>query len=256
MIYLYGLAEAGPSDVLPALEGAMGLQSALEVERIGSWSLIHSAQDDAEITPKRRLMLTHTKVLERLLPAAPVLPARFGLVAASVTEAARLIDAQHDQISAAFERIRGCVELGIRVSFDRQHALLATLEAEPALRRERDALSRRGAEAQYAMAEFGGRLADLLDRRRGVAQSALLDALRPVARDHVLRAPDNDTQVLRAEFLIEAGAQDAFIQALEEAAFSLPFAADARPEIQIIGPAPFYHFVHLHLTDQQSEVAA
>lgn len=256
MIYLYGLAEAAPAAVLPPLDGTMGLQSALEVDRIGDWSLIHSAQDDAVIAPKRRLMLAHTKVLERMLPVAPVLPARFGLVATSLKDAARLIEAQDMQIRDAFDRIRGCVELGVRVSFDRQPALVATLDAEPTLRRERDALSKRGAEAQYAMAEFGGRLAEQLDRRRGVAQSTLMKVLRPLVRDHVLRAPDNDTQVLRAEFLMEREAQDAFLNTLQDAVSNLPFAPDGHPEIQIIGPAPFYHFVHLHLTNPQDEVAA
>lgn len=256
MIYLYGLAEATPSDITPSLDGTMGLQSPLEINSIGRWSLIHSVQDDEEILPRRRLMLAHTKVLECMLPVAPVLPARFGLVAASLEEAVDLIEEQHTQISDAFDRIRACVELGVRVSFDRQDALASTLEAEPALSSERDALSKQGAEARFAMADFGGRLADQLDRRRGMAQAALLDALRPMVRDHVLRAPDSDTQALRAEFLVEAAAQDAFIGALQTAAAALPFAPDAEPEIQIIGPAPFYNFVQLHLTSTKDEVAA
>lgn len=256
MIYLYGLAEAAPSDVSPPLEGTMGLQSSLEVSGIGPWSLIYSAQDEAEILPRRRLMLAHTKVLECMLPVAPVLPARFGLVAASLEKAVDLIEKQHAEINDAFERIRGCVELGVRVSFDRQQALAATLEAEPDLRSERDALSKRGAEARFSMADFGGRLADQLDRRRGMAQAALLDTLRPLVRDHVLRAPDSDTQALRAEFLVETAAQDAFIGALQTAAAALSFAPGVEPEIQIIGPAPFYNFVQLHLTPSNDEVAA
>lgn len=256
MIYLYGLAEAPPADVIPALDGLMGLQSALQVERIGEWSLIHSEQDNEEIRPKRRLMLAHTKVLEQLLPVAPVLPARFGLVAASLSEAANLIDAQKTQIYDAFERIRGCVEFGIRITFDRQHALAKTLETNAELRKERDILAKRGADAHFAMAEFGGRLAEHLDRRRGAAQASLLDVLRPLARDHVLRAPDGDTQVLRAEFLVEAAAQSVFLDALQSAASALSFAPQTDAEIQVIGPAPFYNFVQLRLTLPQSEVAA
>ena len=256
MIYLYGLAEAPTADVIAALDGAQGLQAALEVAAFGPWSLIHSAQDDQPIVPKRRLMLAHTKVLERLLPVAPTLPARFGLVATSVQETADLIETQRSQISDAFDRIRGAVELGIRVSCDHQHALVATMEAHPELRKQRDALANKGAEAHFAMAEFGGRLAEHLDRRRGVAQTELLSVLRPLARDHVLRAPDSDTQVLRAEFLVDADTQDSFLAALQQAAAGLDFAPGANAEIQVIGPAPFYNFVQLHLTLPQGEVAA
>lgn len=256
MIYLYGLAETGTSVAKTALDGTMGLQSTVEVSPLGPWALIHSAQDDAEILPRRKLMLAHTRVLERLLPIAPVLPARFGLVAASLDEATDLITSQHDKIASAFDRIRGCVELGVRVSFDRSKALEATLEQKSALRKERDTLSLRGAEARFAVADFGGRLAEQLDRRRGDAQRTLLNALKPLARDHVLRAPDSDAQALRAEFLVDADNQETFTTALQKTAAALPFAPHAEPEIQIIGPAPFYNFVQLYLSPPQEEEAA
>ena len=191
-----------------------------------------------------------------MLPVAPVLPARFGLVAETLEMASGLIEAQAEEIAEVFARVEGCVEIGLRITFDRQQALASTLEADTALRRERDALAGRGLEAQFDIAEFGGRLAERLDRRRGEAQAGLLSALRPLARDHVLKAPDSDTQVLRAEFLVQSDAQDAFLEAVQAAVRGLSFAGGIEPEIEVIGPAPLYHFVQLRLAPVSKEEAA
>lgn len=256
MIYLYGLVEANPDMLRSSLNGVPGLQGPLDVSALEGWSLVHSEQDDAEILPKRRLMLTHTRALEQMLNCGAVLPARFGLVARDVAETAELVAAQIPRIAAEFDRIRGAVELGLRVSFPRQTALEATLAQFPELAQQRDALAHRGAEARYAIAEFGGRLAEAIDRRRGAAQSTLVAALSPRVRDHVLRAPDADCEVLRAEFLVDMDTQAEFEAHVEDAVSRLDFAPGAEPLIQIVGPVPVYNFVQLNLSLATEEVAA
>ena len=256
MIYLYGLLEGTREDVTAAIAGAEGLQAPVECSAIGPWFLVYSQHDDQEILPKRRLLLRHTQVLERLIAAGPVLPARFGLVARDLAHTTALIDAQSDLVAQEFDRVRGHVELGIRISFPREVALEATLAENKPLRDERDALAAMGPEAQFAIAEFGGRLADQLDRRRAHAQSVLLDALVPLVRSHVLSKPEDDTEVLRAEVLIAAHRQSAFIEAVETAASQLDFAPGAEPTVRIVGPVPMYNFVRLSLAAEIDGVAA
>ncbi|MEO0863431.1 MAG: GvpL/GvpF family gas vesicle protein [Pseudomonadota bacterium] len=256
MIYLYGLYEGQHDDLTTALEGSRGLQGVPEISAIGPWFLVYSQHDDQEVLPKRRLLLTHTQVLERMIAVGTVLPARFGLVADDLPAATALIQVQSDLVAEEFDRVRGHVELGVRIAFDREAALDATLAEHAPLRAERDALTGKGPEAQFAIAEFGGRLADQLDRRRGAAQRVLLDALVPLARDHVLRKPEDDTEVLRAEFLLSEGAQADFVAAIEDVASRLDFAPGADAAIQIVGPVPMYNFVRLSLTSERDGVAA
>ena len=256
MIYLYGLFEGEKVALEQALAGSNGLQNIPEIASVGSWHLVHSQHDDAEILPKRRLLLAHTKVLERMISVGTVLPARFGLVAQDLVTATSLITAQTDLVAAEFDKVRGHVELGVRVSIDREAALDATLAEHADLRAERDALAGKGPEAHFAIAEFGGRLAEQLDRRRGKGQRMLLDALVPLARAHVLRKPEDDNEVLRSEFLISADAQAEFVTAVEAAAARLDFAPGAEPAIQIIGPVPMYNFVRLSLTPETDGMAA
>ena len=256
MIYLYGLIEQPHRQFAQFLAETPGLQAPLQTCAIGSWELVYSDHDDAEILPKRRLLLAHTRVLEQMLTLGTVLPARFGLVAENLTKVETMILAKAPTISHEFARVQGCFELGIRVNYPRRPALDATLAEDSNLLRERDRLAKLGPEAHFAMAEFGGKLADRLDRRRGAAQAQLLRALVPLCRGHVLRKPEEDTEVLRAEFLISAKDQSSFIEAVEQATLPLNFAPGAEPAIQIVGPVPMYNFVRLSLAlDPQEEAA-
>lgn len=256
MIYLYGLIDGDLAALSAALHGQPGLEAPVEVDRIGGWGLVHSAQSPGEIQPRRRLMLAHTRVQEVMMPFGTVLPARFGLVARDLAEVEALVKARAAVIAAEFAKVAGLVEIGLRIGFDRPPALAATLAEDPALQRERDRLARLGAKAHFAMAEFGGKLADRLDRRRGQAQSTLLKALLPLARSHVLRKPEEDTEVLRAEFLLRPADLPTVLAAAEAAAAALVFAPGAEPRIALVGPVPPYNFVRLSLARDEDERAA
>lgn len=255
MIYLYGLIENPWSTLDADIAAVPGLQGPLKSHPIGPWVLVYSDHDSSDILPKRRLLLAHTRALEALLTFGTVLPARFGLVASGIESVESMVLAKAAIITAEFARVHGCFELGIRIRFPRQSALEATLAEDVNLARERDRLAKMGPEAHFALAEFGGKLADRLDRRRGAAQQQLLRTLVSLCRGHVLRKPEDDTEVLRAEFLIPTQQQHAFVAAVEMAALALAFAPGCEPDIQVIGPVPMYNFVRLSLAlDVEEEV--
>ncbi len=256
MIYLYGLVQGPFSPVAAALADTQGLQGPIRLIQFNGWTLIYSDHDNQEILPKRRLLLTHAKVLEHVLSLGTVLPARFGLVAETLEQVTALIETRASTIQSEFDKVSGGIELGVRVSFARDAALAATLDANATLSAARDALRSRGPEAHFAMAEFGGKLAEHLDRRRGAAQRKLISALRPLCRDHVLRSPETDAEVLRVEFLIDKTQQETFQTAVATAATELDFAPGCDPAIQIIGPVPMYNFVRLNLAFDPDQAAA
>ena len=256
MVYLYGLSEAHPDALQNVLQGMPGLEAPVELTHIGDWVVLHSAHTTKEVMPKRRLLLAHTKVLEAALTCGTILPARFGLVASSFGEVAKLINVRHQVISDQFEKVRDAIEIGVRVSYDKEAAIHATLQSDSALMAKHKSLQKAGPEARFAIAEFGGKLADHLDRRRGQTQKKLLSNLLRLCHAHVLRKPEDDTEVLRAEFLVGAAQQDAFQQAVIAAASTQDFAPGAEPQIEIIGPVPMYNFVNLNLTFDHEQAAA
>lgn len=254
MIYLYGLLDV-PSLSEVALRTLNGQHTPLRSVSFGGWCLVYKEHDGSVVEPRRRNMLAHTLVVEHMMTFGTVLPARFGLVAPSIDAVAALTYEKRTLIAEEFEKLHGCVELGVRVSFPRDAALVSTLDSDPSLLSWRDRLRNKGAEAHFARADFGRALADVMDRRRGLAQKAMIAALRPHVEDYVLRSPDTDVEISRLEILVKASHEEKIIAKVDELARLCDFAPGAEPLVQIIGPAPCYHFVKLSLAVEKSSQA-
>ena len=246
-LYLYGLMPAACAGSVRQ-PGLHGLQDApVTLRCVGDVAVICSEHDGREIRRTRRQMRAHTQVLEHLVDLAPVLPMRFGLVAASLDEVEPPLAAADDRIAAEFARIDGQVEVGLRIAWPREAALGRLLEAEPALARARDALLGRGADAHFERIELGRRVAEALDRRRTSAQHALVGRIAPRCTEHLLRVPESDVEVLRMECLVPSDRQGTLAEAAEAAAAEVDFAGASEPEIRLIGPLPPFNFVELSL---------
>lgn len=254
MIYLYGLLEnsCAPPDLPPDL---MGVTGSVEMTRLPQGALIHGPTEEAEIMPRRRHLLAHTRVLERFLHRRPLLPMRFGMISKSVDAVEHLLAGQADDVAVRFERIRGRVELGLRISFPRPAALAATLAEDPRLAAEHARLGRFGRPPHFEVAEFGRRLAERLEARRTEGQRRLLKRIAPFCTDHVLSRPESDVQLLALEVLLPEGEIDQFARSVDEAAREVSAFADAEPEIRLVGPVPAYNFVRLTLAEPQGEAA-
>ena len=255
MIYLYGLLEPGPAPALP-LGTLRGVTGPVEVSELPEGWLIHGPADEEEILPRRRNLLAHTRVLEACLGARALLPMRFGMVAADLQAVGQLIASQQERIVEQADKVRGHVELGVRVGFPREAALSATIADDATLRAEHARLEAMRRPPHFQVAEFGRRLAEALDRRRTDAQRRLIAALSGAAADHVISAPESDVQVLAMEALLPRGGEAAFTRAVETASESVrAFAGGAEPVIRIVGPVPAFNFVRLTLTHPAGEAA-
>ena len=59
--------------------------------------------------------MTHQKVVEAVMANGPVLPLRFGNRLQTEAELVDAVASRHDELVAAIERVRGHVEIGLRV---------------------------------------------------------------------------------------------------------------------------------------------
>lgn len=250
-VYLYGLVRrpdlAAALDELPV----QGLLGPVQAVRIGPYSLAFGASDGQPAPHRRRFLKGHARVLEDLLPFGPLLPFRYGHAASDPTQIARLVQREDAEISALFAKIDGHVEIGVRVDFDREDAFAATLAGNSELGRMRDELIRRGGGERMAQINLGQRVAEALDARRTMAQRLLLKTLKPLIRDHVLKSPEDDVQVLRAAFLVASARVDAFTETLETAATNCGF-APRPPRIRVVYPTPPFNFVSLSLGNAEA----
>lgn len=222
------LAEAGPPGLLACGAGLAALAG---------------PAPEGAIARTRRNLLAHTRVIEEAMAHAPLLPVRFGVVAPEPGPLAARIRARAPHLHGLLARFAGRIEVGLRLAWDRPAALAALAAARPDLAARRSALPATGEAAYRARIALGREIAEAVDAARGRAQKALLARLLPLAEDHVLKPPEEDVEVLRADFLLPRAAEPAFAAAVEALAAesALPLA------VRYVAPAPIYNFVSLSL---------
>jgi len=247
-LYLYGFSASHEPAMNAALEGLAGVTlRAPNAIGIAGRSVIVGQHDGSEILQTRRRMLAHTRVLEAAMGVAPILPMRFGLVARDVAALEALLEAHRAQIDRQFDAIGKRIEVGLRIGFARAAALEAVVARDARIARERQRLAGRGAEAHFDRIDLGRRVAETLERRRTDAQRDVLKAVSAHCGSVVLKLPEEDVEVLRAECLVEPDGLTDLARAAEAAAQACDFAPGSEPQIRIIGPVPPFHFVDLSL---------
>jgi hypothetical protein len=249
MIYLYGLLSPDTEGTSALAAGLDGVTGPVQLEPLPQGHLIYGHHDGSEILAKRRFLLAHARVLERFLEAGTVLPMRFGMMAADLGEVARMLVGQETDIADQLTRLKGLVEFGVRVSYDRSRALAHQLDRHEALALERAQLLARGSGHHFEQAEFGRRLADALDRHRTDAQHTVVKALKEHVVDMVIRAPEEDVQVLAADLLVPKGSEADLERTLTNVLTATDFGGGGAPQIRLIGPEPPYNFVRMTLTE-------
>ena len=111
MIHVYGVVEE--LQELPPVAGVDG--APLERRRVDDLELVVSDGEGAAVT--QQAVLRHAEVVEGLMSrSAAVLPAQFGRPFDDEEELAAAIRTKARELERGLERVRGCVEFGLRVA--------------------------------------------------------------------------------------------------------------------------------------------
>jgi hypothetical protein len=209
--------------------------------------VVSDSPEADEILPVRRNMLGHARVLERCMDHGSVLPARFGHLLPGRDALTGCLGPHQQAVLSALERFDRRAEFGVRIRGCRDAAMQAIVAEDPAIGTLARNLGQRGPDAYYDRIAFGRKVGDLLAARRKRAQTALLARLRPLAENHALHAPEDDMELLRADFLLPRGREQDFADAIEAAGRTLDFAPGVAPTVRLVGPAPVFNFISLRL---------
>jgi hypothetical protein len=236
-LYAYCLSD----EAIDAIEPVVGLAGAkTRLIRHGGIVAVVSDFSEAQITITRENVLGHERVVRRVLAEATPLPFRFGTIIGE-TKLESYLDSQHDALKAQLERVRGCVEMSVKVIWD--------LEAvrDEALQREE------GKAVGGAKEKVAGRGAAFLEtkRREILGGEALKERAEDVAKwlDETLAVTARETRetvqptqalVVSAAYLVERAR-------LEEYGAALRRAQAEREELHFLtsGAWPPYSFTNI-----------
>jgi hypothetical protein len=198
---------------------------ALRVVARGSLAGVYGdASEDQAITPDG--LWRHEQIVEELMEDRTVLPVRYGTRFADERAAGRVLEERGEQFSAALDRVRGAVELAVRViGGEEQLAPAVPPSAEPV------ATVPRRAGTEYLRARLRERTSE------SEAVQLVHEPLSALAREHVLRPVVLPDERMRAAYLVDATAVQAFSAAVQRL-------QDAHPSLLITctGPWPAYSF--------------
>ena len=219
MLYLYAITDR-PGAPLPPAQGLDGapLQTC-EYENVAA---VYSVGASAGVEASEAALWQHEAVAEALMSDRAVLPVRFGVAFSGEPALRESLSRRHAELGEALARVRGRVEIGLRVRWEPP-------AAEPAPAAE-------GAGRAYLQAR-------LAERRRGEELAEAihrpLDRMAASSRHTVLETP---RLLLGAAYLVEADGVAAFRAQVDE------LAAEHRDlDFACTGPWPAYNFSRIEL---------
>jgi hypothetical protein len=190
----------------------------LRVVTEGELAAVVTDHDQPRLASSALSLWGYEQVMERLMAARTILPARFGTVLFDDDEVLALLHEHHVELTSGLERVHGAVELGTRARW----RSAASLPAGPT--------TAGGPGTAY----LAGRVAV---HRRAQDLARRLDPLADLAREARRRVVADDEFPVRDVYLVDRDRLAGFAHAVRE--------LDERdPEIEMVctGPWPPYSF--------------
>ncbi|MFI6417238.1 GvpL/GvpF family gas vesicle protein [Streptomyces sp. NPDC050842] len=192
-----------------------------------------------EIRPKRRDLLIHQDVQERLMGSGPLLPLQFGYTAPDESTVRQVLLRDADRYLADLERLKGCAEYHVRATVAEDELLRQILRESPEAHELNERMRAGDPDPQLPLA-LGQIVATQVRERQDALAAGLIDALLPFAREHNVRQASGD-DFLNFSLLVAEDRKKEFLTAQAELARQLD--DQAAVAFRLSGPLPPYSFV-------------
>jgi hypothetical protein len=210
----------------------------------GAVSAVVSDCSRQRIRPERAHLAAHKDVLKHLMLDSTVLPMSFGIVAEGVKSVRRMLSRNEKDFLRQLERVRGKVEMGLRVTWDVPNIFEYFVDTHPDLRISRDRLMGNNREpSQDEKIELGQLFDQTVSEERDLQAQKLEDALEDVCYEIKRSKPRDMKEVVNLNCMIGRDKQKEFEDAVLEAAnlFDNNYAFDMN------GPWAPHNFVEMNL---------
>ncbi|RRO18716.1 hypothetical protein EIL87_06270 [Saccharopolyspora rhizosphaerae] len=234
--YVYGVvASTHPRE----LDGVTGVGSpSAPVRAVEAGDLIAVVSDAPEqLRAKRRDLLAHEAVLERLCAQGATLPMQFGIVGQGDAAVAEEVSRNAQGYSRLLDELADRVEINVKARHLEDAVLQHVLLNNDALRRRNEQMQREGGGTYDERLQFGEQVSEAVQAREGQDSKTIIDALAPFAVRH-REGPAVDGAFVNASFLVERSDVEAFDAAVTELSNTWAELFELRAR----GPLPPYSF--------------
>jgi gas vesicle protein GvpL/GvpF len=201
-----------------------------DVIQHGDLAAVTMPVDRRHLRAKRRDLLRHAEVVQRVFEHAPVVPLQFGAVLDNVAE--ELLEPRYDELVALLTEIDGLAELTVRATFREDDVLRTLLGEQPQLTRLRETAS---------PVQLGEAVARALAARRDAEADEIVGALRRHVRSIAVDQLRTEFDVFRGAFLVERKR----VKRVDAEVERLARAHATTTSYKLTGPLPPHHFVRL-----------
>ncbi|MFE3269278.1 GvpL/GvpF family gas vesicle protein [Streptomyces sp. NPDC059215] len=235
-VYVYSIASKDHPMRLDGLSGVGDPPAALRTVSVAGLCAVISDMPE-NLRARRRDVLAHQEVQERLMTDGAVLPLRFGMTAEDEEAVQTALEARAAEYEERLRVLEGTAEYNLKCSWD-EEALLRRILLECAEARELNTAIREGSGTPQMSIALG----ELVAQEAGVRQEALakgiVEAFHPYVCDEIISAPSGQ-DFLNVSFLVRADKEEGLLAT----GISLANQLGEDCEIRLRGPLPPYSFV-------------
>ncbi|MEV6316335.1 GvpL/GvpF family gas vesicle protein [Streptomyces sp. NPDC051776] len=235
-VYIYAITAADHPLRLDGLKGVGETGGDLTTVGSGSHRAVVSEAPE-ELRAKRRDLVAHQTVQERLLEDGAVLPMRFGLVAPDEEAVAEALEENAESYTERLGQLDGCVEYNLKVARDEDDLLREIVDESEEIRALNER-TRQNPDAHDDKVALGELISQEVERRHNNAVLEVVDAAAPAAVTYTPGDPTRE-HFLNVSFLVERKRAGEFSQAVAAEAERRGRAYD----LTLHGPLPPYSFV-------------
>lgn len=234
--YVYAVTTADHPLRLEGLNGVGDPPSALRAVKTRTLGAVVS-DAPPDLRAKRRDLVAHQSVLERLMTDGAALPMRFGLVGPDDEQVLAALEGDRDSYIARLTELDGRLEYNLKVA-RAEESLLRDILAESGEVRRLSEYTRQNPGAQDEKVALGELVSREIQLRQSAVAAELLAALTPSA-ERSSKADPTKTHFFNVSFLVKRDEAAAFSQAVHEEAERRGDDYD----FSLNGPLPPYSFV-------------
>lgn len=234
--YVYGIA-ASSHPALPKDMGGVG-DPARPVRILTEGELAAIVSDAPEgLRPKRKDLLAHQTVLSEAGAGGVVLPMRFGSVAPDDAAVTEVLAERAEHYLERLRALDGRDEYNVKASHNEEAVLHRVMSESPEIRALAEANRQAGGGNYEQRLQLGETVAAAVQRQEAEDSVDLRHALEAVA-EAVSAGPESTGWLANVSFLVDHGAAETFLAAVEDVRKSHPHL-----DVRVNGPLPPYSFV-------------